>query len=136
MTMLPKRSMLRRHPGRDDGGRVVLVDDRRALEPVAGPQRRPVVEARRHLLELAADAEPRLALVAKRVLRRAPPGPASGISSGGISPIPRTRTFGISMSDSSNRREYSRSWMSSKSARTFSTHASSIAPEATSTRSS
>ena len=44
--------------------------------------------------------------------------------------------FGISMSDSSKRREYSRSWMSWKSARTFSTHASSIAPDGASTRSS
>ena len=53
-----------------------------------------------------------------------------------MSPMPRTRTFGSSMSDSSKRREYSRSWMSWKSARTFSIQSWSIAPEGTSTRSS
>ena len=44
--------------------------------------------------------------------------------------------FGTSMSESSKRREYSRSWMSWKSARSLSTQASSIDPEPTSTRSS
>src|SRR5436190_1086245 len=64
------------------------------------------------------------------------PAGDSGARSFGCSPMPRTRRFGISTSDSSKRREYSRSWMSSKSLRKRRTHASSIAPAPQSTRSS
>ena len=65
-----------------------------------------------------------------------PPASISGVESWGIRPMPRTRMFGTSMSESSNRREYSRSWMSWKSLRSVSTQACVDRPGPTSTRSS
>ena len=53
---------------RDHRGRVVLVDDRRAREPVPGLQRLAVVVAGRHLLERPLDEEPRVGLVPQRVV--------------------------------------------------------------------
>ena len=102
---------------------------------IAGPsstfpafERGAVVEARRHGPRLAAvlnQASPSWRSASRGDSR---PARARAPASVGIRPMPRTRTFGISTSDSSKRREYSRSWMSSKSARSFSTQASSIAP--------
>ena len=48
--------------GRDHGRRVVLLDDRRPLDAVAGPQQRPIVERRQAALRLAVDVEDDLAL--------------------------------------------------------------------------
>ena len=44
-------------PGRHHRRRVVLLDDRRPLDPVAGPEQRPVVEGRRPALGPPADVE-------------------------------------------------------------------------------
>ena len=135
---VPKRSTCAAKPGRDHRRRVVLVDDRRALRAGCPPS------ARRGRSSASAPAPgrrprgttPRARGGAPPFGRVGSPCSASGVESGGISPIPRTRMFGISMSDSSKRREYSRSWMSWKSCRTFSAQSWSIAPESTSTRSS
>ncbi len=92
-----------------------------SLRAVVVPRRRPAA---------ASPSTRNQALPSRRSAASAdaPPSSTSGVVSAGIRPIPRTRMFGISMSESSNRREYSRSWMSWKSARIFSIHASSIAP--------
>ena len=80
--------------------------------------------------------EPRFALVPQRRGRRFLGAGDLPHRSGGISPIPRTRMFGISMSEPSKRREYSRSCASWKSPTSRAAQASSISPDPASTRSS
>ena len=118
ITMFPKRSTCAVEPGRDHRRRVVLVDDRRARRAgCPALQRGAVVVARRHLLR--ARRRPRnhaspswRSAVVGRLVAVLDLGRLAAAASGRS---PRTRMFGISMSDSSKRREYSRSWMSWKS---------------------
>src|SRR5829696_151942 len=56
-------------PRGNDSGRVVLMDDRRPREPVPRLQRQAVVVPCLDFLQLAADPEPRRALVPKSLLR-------------------------------------------------------------------
>src|SRR5919109_521372 len=67
---VPEAVDRRREARRDRGRRVVLVHDRRPLEPVARLEGRAVVVAGGHLVELSADAEPRGPLVAEGLLGR------------------------------------------------------------------
>ena len=102
---------LGREAGRDDGRRVVLLDDRRALDAVAGAQRLAVVEGRRRRLGLAVDVEDDLALERLRAATGSPsPASISAHWSSSIAADRRaTRTLTISTS-ASKRWPYSRSW--------------------------
>ena len=74
MTMFPWRSISAVEAGRDDRRRVVLLDDRRPGDPVAGPQALALVERRRVALAPAVDVEDDLALERQRPRRVAVAG--------------------------------------------------------------
>ena len=60
--MFPERSISAAKPGGIDGRRVVLLDDRRPLDPVTGMKQLAVVEGRRPAFGLPLDVEDDLAL--------------------------------------------------------------------------
>src|SRR5262245_41159861 len=66
---VPEAIDLADETGRDHGGRVVLADHSRSLDPVARLQRLARVEARVELAQLAVDLEPGLALTSQRLRR-------------------------------------------------------------------
>src|SRR6266542_3471300 len=67
---IPEAIYAGRDPRWNDRGRVVLIDDRRSDELCPRLQRHAVVVTRRHPVEPPVAAEPGLALVAKRSIRR------------------------------------------------------------------